>query len=218
MAFCHGCGHIAIAKAVEKELIEREGILIGSVGCSVFLPDTFEVVDAVSSAHGRALSVATAVKMCLPEKPILVYGGDGDLTTIGVGELIHTILRNPKIVCVLINNSNFSMTGNQMSATTPLGLKTKTTVKGRNEIDNGIPMNIKLLTEQNPKVRYYLTNSASKDGINLFKEQLVEALNYNGFSLIEVISPCPIFLNGVKQSYKFTLEHYSEKLKILNGK
>lgn len=209
--FCPGCGHITIARAVEKELIEREGILIGSVGCSVALPDQFEIVDAVSSAHGRALSVATAVKMCLPDKPVLVYAGDGDCCTIGAGELIHTILRNPKIVCILINNQQFGMTGHQMSTLTPLNLKTKTTVGGRKEIVHGIPMDVGLLMEQNPKAKYYITTSANKHGIDIFKEQLKKAFNNNGFSLIEVISPCPTFWGNVKKSYEYSLQLYKGK-------
>jgi len=209
--FCPGCGHVPIAKAVEKELIERMGILIGSVGCSVALPDQFEVVDAVSSPHGRALSVGTAVKMSLPDKAVLVYAGDGDCCTIGIGELVHTILRNPKIVCVLINNQQFGMTGHQMSALTPLEMKTKTSVTGRSEVVNGIPLNVKLLMQQNPKAKYYLTNAATKTGIDKFKEQLKEAFDNDGFSLIEVIAPCPTFWGNVKKSYEYSKQYYEEK-------
>lgn len=210
--FCPGCGHITISRIVEKELIAREGILVGSVGCSVALPDQFETVDAVSSAHGRALSVATAVKMCLPDKPVLVYAGDGDCCTIGAGELIHTILRNPKIVCVLINNQQFGMTGHQMSAMTPVDLKTKTSVTGRHENVHGIPLNVKLLMKQNPKTKYYLTNAANKTGFDNFKIHLEEAFNYDGFSLIEVISPCPTFWGNVKKSYEYSIGYF-DKLK-----
>jgi len=213
--FCPGCGHIQIAKAIEKELIERDAILVGSVGCSVALPNLFEIIDSVSAAHGRALSVATAVKMALPDKPVLVYAGDGDCCTIGAGELLHTILRNPKIVCVLVDNSNFAMTGHQMSALTPVGVKTKTTVKGRIELNNGIPLNVKLLTKQNLKVHYYLTHSAGKDGIELFKKQLKESLDYDGFSLIHVISPCPTFWGNTKKSYEYSLSEYNKKLNQL---
>ena len=211
--FCPGCGHIQISKEVEKQLIERQGIPIVGVGCSVALPDIFEKIDAVSAAHGRALSVATAVKMALPEIPILTYQGDGDCCTIGAGELIHTILRNPPIVCVLINNNQFGMTGHQMSACTPLQMKTKTTVNGRIEQYHGIPINVRLLTKQNPKVKYFLTNSASKEGIELFKKQLIEALDYNGFSIIEVISPCPTFFGNAKKSYEYSKAYYNEKIK-----
>lgn len=209
--YCKGCGHFPISKTVEEQLIERGGILIGSVGCSVFLPDVFEVIDAVSSAHGRALSVGTAVKMCLPEKPVLVYAGDGDCCTIGAGELIHTILRNPKIVCVLINNQQFGMTGHQMSALTPLDMKTKTSVTGRKEAEHGIPLNVELLMKQNPKTKYYITTSATKVGIDKFKEQLKEAFNNDGFSLIEVISPCPTFWGNVKKSYEYSAKLYGER-------
>lgn len=211
--FCKACGHISISKEVELQLSKTPSVLCGSVGCSVALPDLFQFqIDAVSAAHGRGLSVATALKKCLPETKIVVYAGDGDCCTIGAGELIHTILRNPPIVCVLINNNQFGMTGHQMSACTPLNVKTKTTVKGRVEQDNGIPINVRLLMKQNPKTKYYLTTSATKDGIELFKKQLTEALKYDGFSLIEVMSPCPTFWGNAKKSYEFSKSYYEEKL------
>lgn len=210
--FCAGCGHIPISKIVEKELIERRAIFTGSVGCSVALPDLYEVIDAVSSAHGRALSVATALHRVLPDIPILTYQGDGDACTIGIGELIHTILRNENIVCVMINNSVFGMTGFQMSSTTPIGTKTKTTVAGRNEFDHGIPLDIKLLMKQNKKTKYYLTHSANRDGIDLFEKQLKEAFDYDGFSLIEVISPCVTLFANAKKAYKYALEQYTSRV------
>lgn len=208
--FCPGCGHIPIAKATEKELTERSGILIGTVGCSVALPNLFETVDAISAAHGRGLSVATALRMCFPDTPLVVYAGDGDCCTIGAGELIHTILRNPRFVCVLINNQQFGMTGHQMSALSPLDLKTKTSVKGRKESLHGIPMNVEMLMKQNPKTKYYRTNAATKVGIDKFKEQLKEAFDYNGFSLIEVIAPCPTFWGNVKKSYEYSIEYFKK--------
>lgn len=211
--FCPGCGHVPIAKVVEKELIARSGILVGSVGCSVALSDLFERVDAISSAHGRALSVATALRMCLPDTPLVAYAGDGDCCTIGAGELIHTILRNPRFVCVLINNHQFGMTGHQMSALSPLDLKTKTSVKGRQESIHGIPLNVELLMKQNPKTKYYLTNAATKVGIDKFEKQLKEALNHDGFSLIEVISPCPTFWGNVKKSYKYAVDYFEKMVK-----
>ena len=76
--YCKACGHTPISKEVERQLIKLSGILVGSVGCSVALPNLFEIVDAVSAAHGRSLSVATALKMCLPDKTIISYAGDGD--------------------------------------------------------------------------------------------------------------------------------------------
>lgn len=211
--YCPSCGHISISKACEEELIKRKGILIGSVGCSVALPDLFCEVDAVSAAHGRALSVATALRRCLPDTSLLVYAGDGDCATIGIGELVNTILRNERIVCILINNEIFGMTGFQMSSQTPLGAKTKTTVTGRDESCHGIPLNVKLLMKQNPKAKYYLTTSANKVGIDLFKKQLEEAFTNDCFSLIEVISPCVTLFGNAKKAYESALKQYEEKSK-----
>lgn len=212
--FCAGCGHTAIARITEQFLQKESGIFVGSVGCSVSLPSDFEGIDTVSSAHGRALAVATGIRRTVgKDKPIVTIQGDGDLLNIGIGELTHTCLRNEKIICVLLNNSVFSMTGFQLSATTPLGMKTKTSPEGRNEKYHGIPINVKSLIQTiNPKVKYFLTTSSSREGIDWFEAFLQDSLNYNGFTLIEVISPCVTLFGGdVKKSYGYSKKIFEEK-------
>lgn len=212
ISFCPGCGHIPIAKAVEKILQENNGILVGSVGCSVSIVSDFENVDAVSSQHGAALAVATGIRrVCKDKKVIITYQGDGDLGNIGIGELIHTCLRNENIICVLINNSVYGMTGFQMSSTTPIGVKTKTCVDGRTIKDHGIPINFRRITKAvNPEIQYFLCHSASKEGIDRFKECLKMGIENRGFTLIEVISPCVTFFKTPKEAYEDAKKRYKE--------
>lgn len=211
--FCSGCGHVPIAKIVEKFIQECNGILCGSVGCSVSLPSDFEGFDTVSCAHGRGLAVATGIRRAIGhEKLILTYQGDGDALTIGMLEFKAACYRNEKIICVIIDNSVFGMTGFQLSALTPLGIKTKTSLDSRTEDIYGIPVNVRHETLCNPKVRYYLTTSATKKGIDTFKQQLYGVKDYNGFSVIHVISPCVTFFGNTKKAYEYAIELY-EKLK-----
>ena len=211
MKFCRGCGHIPIAKTVEEFMLEHRGIFCGSVGCSVSLPSDFEGFDTVSCAHGRALAVATGIRRVVgPDRLILTYQGDGDALTIGMLEFKAACYRNEKIICIIIDNSVFGMTGFQLSALTPLGLKTKTSLDGRTEEIYGIPVNIRHETACNPKVKYYLTTSATREGIDMFKQHLHEAKDYNGFSVLHVISPCITFFGNAKKAYEFSKEVYNK--------
>jgi len=208
--FCPACGHIPIVKIEEELLQKHQGILIGTVGCSVPLCSDMEGVDAISSAHGRGLSVATSVKRVLgKDKMVLVHAGDGDGLTIGIGEFVHTCLRNEKIIYVLINNQQFGMTGHQMSALTPLEITTKTSYPRKEEY-HGIPVHVgKLVRALNPKVKYYRTTSATKEGINNFRKYLEEAINNDGFSVIEVVSPCPTFWGNAKKAYEYSKDYFN---------
>ena len=68
--FCPGCGHGTVhkmlAKAIDDLGVQDRTILIGPVGCGAFTYYYFDVGN-VQAAHGRAPSVATAMKRSLPE-------------------------------------------------------------------------------------------------------------------------------------------------------
>lgn len=211
ITFCKACGHIPVSRIVEKFMQIHNGIFCGSVGCSVSLPSDLENVDTVSCAHGRALAVATGIRRAVgPDKLILTYQGDGDALTIGMLEFKAACYRNEKIICVLIDNCVFGMTGFQLSALTPLGIKTKTSLDGRTEEIYGIPVNVKHEVACNPKARYYLTTSASKEGIESFERYLHEVKDYNGFSVIHVLSPCVTFFGNAKKAYEYVLKLYEK--------
>lgn len=205
LTFCLGCGHIPIAKIVEKILQETQGIFVGSVGCSVSLVSDMDNVNAVSSAHGRALAVATGIRRIIGnEKPIITIQGDGDLLNIGIGEFIHTVARNEKIICILVNNSIFGMTGFQLASTTPIGIKTKTSPLGRDEKIHGVPLlPHKLLNAINPNAQYHLTTVTNKEEIIILEKTIRGSLLFEGFTLIEVMSPCTTFFGDIKKSYEY---------------
>ncbi|HTQ56178.1 MAG TPA: 2-oxoacid:acceptor oxidoreductase family protein [Bryobacteraceae bacterium] len=197
--YCPGCGHgivhKLIARAIDELGIQNRTILVSPVGCSVFAYYYFDVGN-VQVAHGRAPAVATAVKRSRPESIVLSYQGDGDLAAIGCAEIVHAANRGEPITVVFMNNAIYGMTGGQMAPTTMLGQKSTTSPFGRNAWTEGYPMHVsELLASLEAPVyieRVALGNNkqvmnagrALRRGI----ENQVKGL---GFSLIEVLSPCP---------------------------
>jgi 2-oxoisovalerate ferredoxin oxidoreductase beta subunit len=197
--YCPGCGHgnvhKMLASAIDELGIQDRTILISPVGCSVFAYYYFDVGN-VQAAHGRAPAVATAVKRSHPQSIVVSYQGDGDLAAIGSAEILHAANRGENITVVFVNNAIYSMTGGQFAPTTLIGQKSTTTPGGRNPANEGYPLHIcELLATLEAPV--YIERVALGDNRQIAQaarairrgvENQVRGL---GFSLIEVLSPCP---------------------------
>jgi 2-oxoglutarate ferredoxin oxidoreductase subunit beta len=201
MHYCPGCGHgivhRLIAEAVDELGIRGKTIAITPVGCAVIAYDYWDF-DACEAAHGRALAVATGIKRVHPENTVFTYQGDGDLAAIGTCETIHTANRGENLTVIFINNAVYGMTGGQMAPTTLLGQMTATTPWGRNEKDSGYPLKISELLAQLPGVKYIERVSVhSPQEIirtkKAIKQGFINQVDNLGFSLVEVLSPCPTY-------------------------
>lgn len=191
----HGIAHRLVAEAIDELGIQNTAIGVGSVGCSVFTIDYFDV-DMFQAAHGRAPAVATGIKRVLPDRVVFTYQGDGDLAAIGTGEFVHAAARGEKITVIYINNAVYGMTGGQMAPTTLLGQKTKTTPYGRNKEIDGFPLRVcEMLTSFDgtayvARVAVHNPKSIIKAKKAIKKAFEVQIKNL-GFSLVEVLSICP---------------------------
>lgn len=197
--FCPGCGHGTIhkmvARAIDELGIQDRTIMVGPVGCSVFTYDYFDVGN-VQAAHGRAPAVATAVKRSHPESTVLVYQGDGDLSAIGSAEILHAANRGEPITVIFVNNAIYSMTGGQAAPTTLIGQKSTTTPKGRNVWNEGYPLRVSelLATLEAPVYIERVGLGDNKEiarAAKAIKRAVENQVRGLGFSLIEVLSPCP---------------------------
>jgi len=197
--FCPGCGHGQVhkmlARAIDELGIQDKTILVGPVGCSVFTYNYFDVGN-ISSAHGRAPAVATAVKRSRPESIVIGYQGDGDLAAIGLSEILHAANRGEHITVIFVNNAIYSMTGGQAAPTTLLGQKSVTTPNGRCAATEGYPLHIsELLSTLEAPV--YIERVGLGDNKQILqaaraiKRGVENQVRGLGFSLIEVLSPCP---------------------------
>jgi 2-oxoglutarate ferredoxin oxidoreductase subunit beta len=199
--YCAGCGHgIAhrlIAEVVDELGIRERVIAIAPVGCAVLAYDYWDF-DCSEAAHGRALAVATAIKRLRPQNIVFTYQGDGDLAAIGTNETIHTANRGENLTVIFINNAVYGMTGGQMAPTTLLGQKTTTTPKGREAKLQGYPLKISEILAQLPAVKYVERVSLHSPPEVIKAKQAVKQAFQNqvdnlGFSLVEILSPCPTY-------------------------
>ena len=200
--YCPGCGHgIAhrlVAEVIDELDIQGRTIGIAPVGCAVLAYDYLDV-DMVEVAHGRAPAVATGMKRTNPDKIIFSYQGDGDLASIGAGEILHAAHRGEQITEVFINNAVYGMTGGQMAPTTVLGQVTATTPRGRQKTGEGSPLQISELLAVLPGVIYIERCSLHNPGqIRKAKKALKHAFELQvnkaeGLSLVELLSPCPTY-------------------------
>ena len=197
--YCPGCGHGIVhkllARAIDELGIQNDTILISPVGCSVFAYNYFDVGN-VQAAHGRAPAVGTAVKRSHPHSVVISYQGDGDLSAIGSAEILHAANRGENITVIFVNNAIYSMTGGQAAPTTLLGQKSTTTPFGRAAASEGYPLRVSelLATLEAPVFieRVGLgDNKQIAQASRAIRKAVENQVRGLGFSLIEVLSPCP---------------------------
>jgi 2-oxoglutarate ferredoxin oxidoreductase subunit beta len=196
--YCPGCGHGVVhrllAEVIDELGIQDKTIGMASVGCSVFNYENFDV-DMISCSHGRAPAAATGVKRVHPGAFVFTYQGDGDLASIGTGEIVHSANRGEKITVIFVNNAVYGMTSGQMAPTTLIGMKTTTTPAGRDPSKAGYPLHIVELLSMLPGVAYAARGS-THDARNILKtrsyiKKAAQAqLENRGFSIVEVLSNC----------------------------
>ncbi|CFX93626.1 Thiamin diphosphate-binding fold [Syntrophomonas zehnderi OL-4] len=197
--YCPGCTHGIIHRLIGEcldELNLRENAIgICPVGCAVLAYEYFNC-DMLEAAHGRAPAIATAIKRLQPNNTVFTYQGDGDLASIGMGEIVHASLRGEKITVVFVNNAIYGMTGGQMAPTTLLGQVTTTSPYGRNKDFEGYPAKMAELLSQN-EGSAYICRTAVNNPANVIKTKkaIKKALQIQqqglGFTMVEILSTCP---------------------------
>ena len=197
--YCPGCTHGLIHRLV-GEVLDELGVLgrtvgVAPVGCSVLAYDYFNC-DMHEAAHGRAPAVATGIKRVLPDRIVFTYQGDGDLASIGTGEIVHAAHRSENITVIFVNNAIYGMTGGQMAPTTLIGQRTTTTPGGRDAALTGYPMRMSEMLAQIPGATYVERVSVhSPVYVRKAKKAIRRAFEVQvagqGFSLVEVLSSCP---------------------------
>lgn len=197
--YCPGCTHGIIHRLVAECLDElglrEQTIGICPVGCSVLAYDYFNC-DMLEAAHGRAPAIATGIKRMLPDRCVFTYQGDGDLASIGMGEIIHASARSENITVIFVNNTIYGMTGGQMAPTTLLGQVTTTSPYGRTVEQAGYPVKMAELLAQN-QGSAYICRTAVHNPANVIKTKkaikkaLQTQMQGKGFSMVEILSTCP---------------------------
>lgn len=197
--YCPGCTH-GVAHRILMEVLDERGILgetigVAPIGCSI-MSHNYLNVDMCESAHGRAPAVAAGIRRAMPDKTIFTYQGDGDLASIGAGEIVHAAHRGEKFTTIFVNNAIYGMTGGQMAPTTLIGQKSTTGVDGRKKEISGMPLRVaEMLATIDGAVyveRVALNTPAHVRAAKAAMHRAFEVQEKRlGFSFIEVLSTCP---------------------------
>jgi 2-oxoglutarate ferredoxin oxidoreductase subunit beta len=197
--YCPGCTH-GVAHRLIAEVLEEMGELehtigVAPVGCAVFAYNYF-AFDFVEAPHGRAPAMATGIKRSLPDATVFTYQGDGDLASIGMGEIIAAASRGELITVIFINNTNYGMTGGQMAPTTLPGQVTTSSPMGRDVERQGYPIRTAELLSSLDGAAYVVRRSLhDAKNIRMAKKAIRTAFEVQkqglGFSMVELLSTCP---------------------------
>ena len=197
--YCPGCCHGIVHKLV-GEVMEELGIIdttvaVCPVGCAVFAGNYF-ACDTIEAAHGRAPAVATGIKRTHPDQAVFTYQGDGDLASIGAGEIVHAAMRGEKFTTIFVNNAIYGMTGGQMAPTTLIGQKATTAPLGRTADQAGMPIRVaEMLATLDGCAYAERVCVADIPNLNKAKRAIKKAfqkqLAGEGFTFVEVLSTCP---------------------------
>ncbi|MFR1112945.1 MAG: thiamine pyrophosphate-dependent enzyme [Blautia sp.] len=195
--FCPGCGHGVVtrlvAEAADELGMNERLVMTHDVACG-YIGAASMRFDAIVAAHGRPVPTASGYKRVRPDNIACAYLGDGSAYSIGIAELIHAALRNENITVVVVNNTVYGMTGGQMAPTSLPGEKTMSSVYGKDPEKYGTLNVMDLLGTQ--KIAYlargeiYDVASTAK-AKKMIKKAFQCQMEKKGFSLVEVLSPCP---------------------------
>jgi 2-oxoglutarate ferredoxin oxidoreductase subunit beta len=185
--WCPGCGDFGVLSSVYRALADlqrepHETVVISGIGCSSRLPG-YVAAYGFNSLHGRALPIATGVKLASPHLTVLAVGGDGDGIAIGGNHFMHAARRNVDISYFMMDNEIYGLTKGQAAPTTPFGDKTKSTTYGNPEpaVD---PCALAISFGAS-----WVGRGFSGD-VKGTAELMKQAILHHGFAFLNLISPC----------------------------
>lgn len=185
--WCAGCGDFGVLTSLyrsmaELQLVPDETVVISGIGCSSRLPG-YVATYGFNTLHGRALPLATGVKVARPDLKVIAVGGDGDGFAIGGNHFMHAARRNLDIAYFIMDNEIYGLTKGQAAPTTPTGDKTKSTYYGNPEpaID---PCELAI------SVGATWVGRAFSGDVKSLVELMTSALKHPGFAFLNIMSPC----------------------------
>src|SRR5256712_4614610 len=204
--WCPGCGDFGVLAAVQKALVELQipnynVATISGIGCSSNFPGFINTY-GMHTLHGRALAVATGVKLANHDLTVLVTGGDGDGFGIGGNHFVHTMRRNVDLLYIVMDNQIYGLTTGQTSPTSRVGMKTKSMPFGNIESPVN-PISLALAAGAT-----FIARGFSGEPKHL-TELMKEGLRHKGFAFIDVFSPC------VTYNHDNTYPWFKERVKKL---
>jgi len=202
-AWCPGCGNFGIVQSFKDAMIDMEisphqFSVVSGIGQAAKFPHYIKC-NTFNGLHGRALPVATGIRLANHEHMVMVFTGDGDCYGEGGNHLLHSIRRNVNVKLFVHDNQIYGLTKGQASPTTMEGVKTKNQPFGvfseqMNPMAFAVAMDCSFVARSFSADKEHLTN------------MIKAAVNHKGFSLVDILQPCVTF-NKIN-----TYEWYKERV------
>ena len=189
--WCPGCGDHAVLAGVQRLLAKKQlrperTVFVSGIGCSSRFTHYVNTY-GFHGIHGRALPLATGIKLARPELDLFVVMGDGDCCSIGTAHWIHAIRYNINMTVLLLDNNIYGLTKKQTSPTTPQGLKSNTQPRG-----SFLPPLDPLSTTLGVSNASFVAQTA--DWMPSHLATTLEAAHaHQGFSFVRILQRCPVF-------------------------
>lgn len=185
--WCPGCGNFGILMAIQKSFVDlnlnpKDTVLVSGIGCNSKLPHYIKTY-GFESLHGRAMPVATGIKLANPDLNVVVVAGDGDAYSIGSAHFLHAFRRNLDLCYIVHDNEIYALTKAQYSPTTIKGYKSSTSPHGSIEIPFN-PLAVAISAGATFVARGYAGNIAH------LTELIKKGIQHKGVAIIDVLQPC----------------------------
>jgi 2-oxoglutarate/2-oxoacid ferredoxin oxidoreductase subunit beta len=195
--WCPGCGDHSVLTAVERLLVAEQldpasTVFVSGIGCSSRFPHYLKTY-GFHGIHGRALPVATGIKLHRPELTVFVVMGDGDCTSIGAAHWLHATRYNVRMVALMLDNGIYGLTKNQTSPTTPQGLTSNTQPKG-----SFLPPLDPIAATLGVTNASFVAQTAEWVPMHLY-ETIRAAYHHDGFAFVRILQRCPVFTPTIYQ-------------------
>jgi 2-oxoglutarate ferredoxin oxidoreductase subunit beta len=174
----------------EKQLLPEKTVFVSGIGCSSRFPHYMKTY-GFHGIHGRALTIATGVKLTRPELDVFVVMGDGDCISIGAGHWVHAVRYNVNMVALLLDNEIYGLTKKQTSPTTPQGYSTNTQPRG-----SYLPAMNPLEATLGLTNASFVAQTAEWVPAHLFAT-LKAAYEHKGFAFVRILQRCPHFTSDL---------------------
>ena len=196
--WCAGCGDFGVLNSLQRACAElglkpHEILTVSGIGCSSNLPGYFNAY-GMHTLHGRALAVATGAKLGNHTLKVIATGGDGDGYGIGGNHFTHTARRNLDLTYIVMNNQIYGLTTGQVSPTSSLGMKTKSTPFG------SVEMPANPITSAIMNGATFVARGYSSD-VKHLTDLMKKGIQHKGFALVDVLSPCVTFNHDNDHSF-----------------
>lgn len=190
---CAGCG-MALIYRIALKAVGPNTIITVPASCLTVLHgmqgfcttkiSVYHTPFATTGAAASGIVASLEDKGLSDEISVLAFAGDGGTTDIGIQALSGAAERGTNFIYACYDNEAYMNTGVQRSGSTPLGVKTTTTPKGKLVTKKNMP---KIMEAHN--IPYVATANASYP-LDLY-EKFKKAKEIKGTKYIHILSPCP---------------------------